>query len=163
MNNQTRQSKITDLMALMVFCLFALCILAVLLTGAAGYRKLVDRGSRDYDRRTAAQYVATRVRQADRAGCVALEDFGGAEALVFREEIGGAVYLTRVYCHDGFIRELFAPESGNFSPEDGEKLLAAQSLSFSLEGDLLSAEIRFSDGTNQFLTLYLRAGEEDAP
>lgn len=159
MKNERKKSKITDLMALLVFSVFAVCVLAVLLTGADVYRKLVDRGDSCYDSRTAAQYVTTRVRQADQAGSIAVEDFGGVEALVLREEINGKAYLTRVYCFDGFIRELFTGENGSFSPEDGEKLLEAEGLSFSLGENLLAASITLSDGTVRELTLYLRSGE----
>lgn len=150
-------------MALMVFGIFALCVLGLLLTGADVYGDLVDRGARYYDCRTAAQYITTRVRQADRAGSVTVEDFGGCDALVIGEQIQGEVYLTRVYCYDGYIRELFAAQGGTFSPEDGEKLLEAQQLSLSLASRLLSARITFSDGTAQELSLYLRSEEEAAP
>lgn len=163
MKNEREHSRITGLMALLVFAVFAVCILAVLLTGAGVYRHLVDRGEADHARRTAAQYVTTRVRQADRAQSVTVEDFGGAEALVLREEIGGAVYLTRVYCFDGYIRELFTAENGVFSPEDGEKVLEVQALSFSLEDASLLARITLCDGSVQELTLYLRSGEGDLP
>lgn len=163
MKNEPRKSKITGLMSLLVFGVFAVCILAVLLTGADVYKGLVDRGAEDYDRRTAAQYVSTRVRQADAAGSVSVEDFSGQPTLVLREEINGTTYLTRVYCYDGYIRELFAAESGSFSPEDGEKLLEAQQLSFSLDGDLLSARITLPDGTAQTVSLYLRSTEEVRP
>lgn len=159
MKKEPRKSKITDLMSLLVFGVFAVCVLAVLLTGADVYKGLVDRGAEDYDRRTAAQYITTRVRQADAAGSVSVEDFGGQSALVLREEINGKTYLTRVYCYDGFIRELFTAENGSFSPEDGEKLLEAEQLSFSLDGDLLSAQITLPGGTAQTISLYLRSGE----
>lgn len=152
--------KITELMALVVFAVFAVCILAVLLTGADTYKRLTERGNKT---RTAAQYVTTRVRQADRADAVTLEDFGGQDVLVFRERIGQKEYLTRLYCYDGWIRELFAAESGSFSPEDGEKVLEAEGLSFSLEDGVLTALILFSDGSRQELTLYLRSGEEVLP
>lgn len=162
MKNQVRNSKITDLMSLVVFGVFALCVLLVLLTGADVYRNLVDRGERAYESRTAAQYVATRVRQADTGG-ITVEDFGGQDALVLREQINGKTYLTRVYCYEGFIRELFTAESGNFSPRDGEKILEAEELTFALEQDLLTARIVLSDGRSQELTLYLRSGEGAAP
>lgn len=155
-----KKSKITELMALVVFAVFAVCVLAVLLTGAEVYKNLVDRGEEDHASRTAAQYVTTRVRQAESV-CVA--DFGGQDALEIREEIGGSVYVTRVYCHDGFLRELFASESGDFSPEDGEKVLQLQGLSLNLTGKVLTAGLRLPDGTEQTLTLYLRAGEEVLP
>lgn len=163
MKNEQKQSGITGLMALVVFGVFAVCILAVLLTGANVYQRLVHRGTQDYDRRTAAQYVTTRIRQADRAGSVTVEDFDGLDALALREIINGETYLTRIYCYDGFVRELFTAETGDFSPGDGEKLLAAQQLSFLLEDGLLSARITLPDGTVEALTLYLRSGEGDEP
>lgn len=163
MNNQVRNSKITDLMSLVVFGVFALCVLLVLLTGADVYRELVNRGERAYESRTAAQYVATRVRQADSGGGITVENFGGQDALVLREQISGKTYLTRVYCYDGFVRELFTAESGDFSLRDGEKILEAEQITFALKKDLLTARIVLSDGRSQELTLYLRSGEGAVP
>lgn len=163
MKKEQDNSKITGLMALLVFAVFAVCVLGVLLTGAGVYKRLVGSGGEDYSRRTAAQYVTTRVRQADRAGSVGVEDFGGQDALVLREEIGDNMYFTRVYCFDGWIRELFTAESGDFSPEDGEKVLEAEGLSFAMEGSSLLAQITLPDGTVQELTLHLRSEGEALP
>lgn len=151
--------KLTDLMALLVFAVFAVCILLVLLTGADVYRNLADSGQAQYNRRTAARYITTRVRQADTAGAVSVEDFEGEDALVLRETVNGRTYLTRVYCYGGFLRELFTAEDGSFSPEDGEKLLEAESFSVTREGRLLHAQITLPEGSTQSLTLFLRTGE----
>lgn len=158
MKQEAAKAKLTDLAAGLVFGVFALCLLLVLLTGADVYGKLVDRGQGDYTRRTATQYLATRVRQADQVS-VTVEDFDGLETIVLREQIGGSTYLTRVYCYDGWLWELFTAEGGEFSPEDGQRLTEAENLSLKLENGLLFALLRFSDGTTRELTLYLRSGE----
>lgn len=158
-----KQWKLTDLISLVVFGIFAICILLVLLTGAGVYRNLVARGGEDYQRRTAAQYITTRVHQADTHGGIAVEDFGGRDALVLREEIRGRTYLTRVYCRDGFLRELFTAGNGSVSPEDGEKILEVRELSLSLEKGMLTARITLPDGSVEDLILYLRSGEVAAP
>lgn len=150
-----KTSKITELLALLVFAVFAICVLLVLLTGAKVYRNLVADGSAHYEARTSTQYIATRIRQAE---TVAVEDFCGCEALVIQERIDGETYLTRVYCYDGYIRELFCAENAALSPEDGEKIMAAENLSFSLEDALLTAEV-----DSRELTLYLRSGKEAMP
>lgn len=150
-----KSSKITDFLALTVFALFAVCVLLVLLTGAKVYRNLVRSGTAHYETRTSAQYIATRVRQAER---VTVEDFGGCEALVTWEEIEGETYRTRVYCYDGYIRELFCAEHAALSPEDGEKILEAEHLSFSLQSNVLT--VRMDSGEWK---LYLRSGEEIGP
>lgn len=156
MKQERNKSNITDLMSLVMFGVFALCVLGVLLTGAGIYRSQAERGAAASDSRTAVQYVATRVRQAEG---VTVEDFGGVTALVLPEEIGGRTYLTRVYCHDGYIRELFTAGSGEFSPGDGEKILEAQAMEISLEGSLLLVRITLPDGGERELSLYLRSGE----
>lgn len=150
-----RTSKLTDLLALTVFAVFALCVLLVLLTGAKVYRNLVNAGGESYTARTAAQYVTTRVRQAQ---TVTVEDFGGCQALILPETVGEQTYITRVYCYDGYLRELYCAEEAALSPEDGEKVMEAESLDLTLEGTLLTARIG-----SQTLTLYLPAGKEVAP
>lgn len=77
------------LLALLLLLVFAVCVLSVLLTGADTYQTLTRRDQDSYDRRTAAQYLATRVRQADRADGVAVADFQGCDALELTETIDG--------------------------------------------------------------------------
>lgn len=154
-----RESKTTGLLVLLVFALFALCILMVLLTGARGYEALVHRGEKTYAYRTAAQYLATRIRQSDTADGIAVEDFAGQSTLVLRQEIDGEVYVTRIYCHGGFLRELFTTENGSFSPEDGEKLLELSALSFGKTDHTVSARLVTADGEEENLVWYLRSGE----
>lgn len=154
-----RESKITGLLVLMVFALFALCILMVLLTGAKGYEALVHRGEKSYEYRTAAQYLATRVRQSDTIGGIRVGEFEGCSALELRQEIDGEAYITRVYCHNGFLQELFTTEHGSFSPEDGEKLIALAELSFEKTENALSARFVTAAGEEEILVWYLHSGE----
>lgn len=81
------------MLALLAFGAFAVCILLVLLSGARVYRNLSDSGLEGYEERTARQYIAACIRQAE---TVMVERFDGCSALVGREEIDGEVYLTRV-------------------------------------------------------------------
>lgn len=149
----------TSFIVLAVFCLFAVCVLLVLWNGAGVYKRLVDRDRNQYDNRTAAGYVTTRVRQSDRAKSVRLEDFEGESALIFQEEIEGNVYETRIYAYDGYIRELFTAAGAECMPGDGEKVIAARELSFCREESLLRIEICMDDGNKQTLFLQLRSGE----
>ena len=147
-------TKITDLPALLVFAVFAVCVLTVLLYGARVYGDLVQRGEESFRQRTAAQYVATRVQQAE---SVSVTDFGGCEALTIREDIDGRCYLTRVYCYGGYLRELFCAENAALLPENGEKILPAEELRCALTEQLLTVQI---DGRTLYLHLQ---GKEAAP
>lgn len=151
--------KTTDLLALLVFGVFALCVAAVLLTGAGTYQKLTERDSRTFDHRTAARYLTTRYHQ---AAAVEIGDFCGIEAMIIREEFGGRAYLTRVYCYDGSIRELLAAETAQVSPEDGELVMEAECLDFAQETGLLAVQITHPDGEIQRLLLNLPQWKEAA-
>lgn len=155
--------KTSSLLVLLLFGIFALCILSVLLTGTDAYRRLARRDDSSYDRRTAVQYLSTRVRQADAPGGITVEEFEGVDALVLSEEIGGVTYETRVYCYDGYLRELFCLAGGGFLPEDGEKVLPADALTLSVRDNVLSAALTDSAGDTQTLLLYLRSGGEGSP
>jgi len=163
MKHAQRKQNITNLAVLVVFTVFAACVLLVLLAGADLYRNLTERDQRSYDRRTAAQYITTRVRQNDCAGEISVTDFHGVSALVLHQEIGQERYETRIYCCEGYIRELFAAAGSDLLPEDGEKLMEADSLAFHLKGAFLSVEITHIDDTTQSLALFLRSGEGAAP
>lgn len=151
-----RKHNIDGLIALVLFGVFAACVLTVLLTGADSYRRLTTRDRDAYARRTCIQYVATKVRQAPSAELVGVSDFGGADSLCLAEDIGGSRYVTQVYCYDGWLRELFSLEGDTFLPEDGEKIIEAQSMSLSLEDGLLSIHIVDGSGEDSQLTLSIR-------
>lgn len=158
MKNEQKRSSLPELMALTVFTVFALCILLVLLSGGKAYRRLTERDRESFDRRTACQYLATRVRQADSHGGITVEEFCGQDALVIREQIHGQTYLTRIYCYDGMLRELYTPASGDFSLEDGDPLLEVSSLQLSASRGTLLAQLEFPDSSNRQLMLRLRSG-----
>jgi len=149
MKKQT--GNIHGLLTLLVFALFVLCTGLTLLTGVGSYRNILKNGQETFQSRTAVRYLTTRFRQAE---TIRLEDFGGCEALVLEEIIDEETYLTRIYCHGGFLRELFGTREAQLHPEDGEKLLLANNLSLSIEEGMLWAEI---DG--QILMLSLRGKE----
>ena len=146
-------------MALLLFGVFAACVLLVLLTGANAYRRLTERDRAAYDRRTCVQYVATRVRQADRAGGVSVSEFGGVPALELAETVEGTDYVTRVYCYDGWLRELFSTADAGLDPAAGEQVLEAEDMELTLEDGLLTVTVTDGNGAENTLTLSLRSGE----
>lgn len=158
---QSKHSSLDGILALLLFGVFAVCILSVLLTSADTYQRLTERDLSSYDHRTAAQYLVTRIRQSDQQHSVALTEFQGTDILELREEINGSEYVTRIYYWDGYIRELFTAVTSEFYPEDGGKLIAADALHFSwLSADrLLIMELVCADGTAETITLSIRSGE----
>ncbi len=144
--------KSTGWIGLLVFALLSLALLHVLLTAAGVYQDLADRGEAQNHSRTAAQYIATRVRQSQ---AVTLEDFEGHTALISKETIDDETYITRVYLHGGYLRELFSRPGAPLSPEDGEKLVPLDTLDFSLKDGLLTVQVQ-----GRCLMLRIPVGQE---
>ncbi len=157
---KTQKHHMEGLIALLLFGVFAVCLMTILLTGADAYRSLTERDQTAYDRRVCAQYLAARVRQADRLDGVKVESFGDGDALALIEDIDGYDYVTYVYLCDGYLMELFCAAGSGLTPDAGEKIMPAEMLSLSLEGRKLQIELTPPGGEPAALTLSLRSGEE---
>ncbi|MEG1658167.1 MAG: DUF4860 domain-containing protein [Oscillibacter sp.] len=153
MKKTSKKFQMDGVLVLLLTAVFAACLLLVLLTGAGGYRRLTERDRAADARRTALQYVATKVRQGDTAGGVTLREFGGLPALCLTDTVDGAVYETYLYEYDGYLRELFAAADAGLSPADGEKVLESHGLTLALSDGLLQIET-----AETALTLSLRSG-----
>lgn len=159
---EKKRQAIPTLAAFLLLCIFAVSVLGVLLAGAQAYSRLTRRDSHAYDSRTGLQYVAARVRQAYAPQAVSVTDFGGVDALTVIQQVDGQDYVTRVYCYEGWLMELFCAADGRFEPRDGEKLLPAQSLELERQGELLHVRLTQEQQCNE-LILHLGQGEGALP
>lgn len=155
MPTRMKKNNLSGLLALLVFAVFAVSVLMILLNGADIVQKVSARDRESFDRRTAAQYITTRIRQADQAGMISVRDTG--DVLVLSEEIDGYVYDTLVYCHDGYLREMFCERGLEEDPEFGEKILPLEEIDLSLADKALTVDLTFADGAEEHLTFGLRS------
>jgi hypothetical protein len=145
--------------ALVLFGAFALAMLMVLMTGAQAYQGIKDTVENHYSEDTCLSYISMKVRHYDSAGgAVYIGDVGGVPALMLREEYDGVGYITAVYFHDGFVKELYADESFEFTPEAGLEILAVESLDVELTDDgLISVSCVGTGGGRASAYLSLRS------
>ena len=156
-------SALSTVSALLVLAVFAVGILGVLWGGASAYRRLTQRDQAVYDRRTAAQYLTTKLRQAPGSGAISTGRFGDGDAVVITEQWEGISFITRLYCHEGWLMELFAHAEGSFEPGDGERLLRAEGLECELEAGMLTVTVTDTAGAVRELIFALRGGEGAIP
>lgn len=159
MRNYTKERSLSTIAALLMLAVFAVGVLGVLLGGGKVYRALTQRSAAAYDSRTCSQYLLSKLRQLPDANAVAVADFDGLQALQITQYVDGEAYVTRIYCYDGWLMELFSVAGGEFSPGDGERVLPATDLSITQQQDLLTLKI--TDGNGKCLQLHhsLRGGE----
>ena len=157
MKKRVSEYHFDGLAALLLFGVFAVCVMIVLLTGADAYRRLVRRDEAVHDRRTCIQYVTTRVRQAESPDKVQVEEYGNGNALVLTDDAG---YITRVYYYDGYIMELYTDADTVLSPEAGEQVIEAKGLELSLEDGMLTMIVIDMQGEHSILRMSLHSGGE---
>lgn len=144
------------LIALLLFGVFAACLMAVLLTGAGAYKRLADRDEGNYNFRTGLQYVTTRVHQAPTPQDVEVVPFGAGKALAIADRDG---CVTKVYCYNGYLMELYAESGFEMNPEDGEKVMESGGLELSLDKGLLKVTVTEKDGKSSLMVLHLEDGK----
>lgn len=149
--------RMEGMLVILMFGVFAVLILAVLFTGAGAYQRIVERGQEAFLNRTLSQYVITKVHQSDVEGAISVTEWNGLETLEIREEIDGEVYLTRIYCYEGQLRELFTAQNVECSPVDGESVLEAKEASFERKNGRLSIDLLNRSGERIRVSVQLRS------
>lgn len=165
MRKKTVQTfQIDGILSLLLFGVFAACLLLVLLSGTKTYSRIVERDDMVYTQRTAAQYFAQKLRSVPAADSVSITQAHGKDALVIRQELEGEWYLTVIYCYDGWLWELFTDEenaAAGIDPACGEKLLEVTDLDLEKDRDLVTVSFAAA-GRRSTLRISLRGEQEVA-
>ncbi len=166
MKTRKKESRWYKILPFMLFTVFALCIITVLITGAKIYKSFTARDQLSYDHRTVSRYLTTRIHQSDAQDTYFVGDFSDAtpkaegDTFYFCEYFEGKVYYTRIYCHEGFLYELFSVSDEPFDPADGERILAVDDLRFFVKGNIVTVEVKYVDGEQQTLYVNMRSETE---
>ena len=159
MERNTTSSRIYGLLALMLFLVFSVCIMGVLLSSAEAYQRLNERNRVSGDQRTSMMFVSTKVRQYDSAGVIGLDEVGGHDALKLTEEDDGDELMTLLYCHDGWLCELYTFAGVEPDAEDGEQIIEIKDMQLEMTDGLLHIVMTEPDGTVLEQRMLLRSGE----
>ncbi len=155
-----KNKYIHSVLPLLVFAVFALSVLSVLLYGSKIYGKISTRDDTAFNMRTAAQYVSTKIRQTELQNAIRIEDFDGVCSIVLPVNYGTESYITRLYCYEGSLYELFSPEDVQMTKKDGEKLISLSRLSAEISDGILTVDIFADREESETFKIYLKSGEE---
>ena len=160
MRETNSKNYVSGLLTLMVFAVFAACIVFTLLTGAGIYKRIGERDNQSGSARTILQYITTRVRGAESPDAVSVETLNGKSVLSLRETVGEKEYRFFIYlADDGYMKELYAAADSKFYDGSGESLVQADELQFSLNNGLLSAEVTIPGQDPEHLYVNIRGKE----
>ena len=163
MKIKKKESRWSKILPFMLFAVFALCVITVLITGAKIYQSFTERDQLSYDHRTVSRYLTTRIRQSDAQCAYFIGDFFDptskeeGDTFYFCEYIGEKLYYTRIYCHEGYLCELFSVSSEPFDPADGERILAVEDLRFFISDNVVTVKVQYADGERQTIYVNMRS------
>ncbi len=152
---------ISNLFAFVLIGVFAVMSTLLVLYAARGYQDAVTRSDKHNVNRVAGAFILGAVRAEDVSGAVTVNRVEDTDVLEIRstydEDGEESVYVRRLYCTNGMLKDLFTAEydseSGQkkaFSPSDplvGNEICALQEMKLTLEDALLTAELTYDDGT----------------
>ncbi len=157
MNRESSRTRLAGVVPFLLFAVLAVSVLTVLMTGAEQYGNLTDRDQRTFAQRTAGQYVRTKLRQT--SGEIAAAEFCGTSAVSIRETVGEFSCVTWIYCHEGWLRELFTLAGEEMPLDAGEKIIEMEALDATLVDGLLHVTLTDGGGNVQTIVCYPEAGE----
>lgn len=108
MNKDAKTKHIVDVIfVLVLFAVFTASALVLVILGANVYKETVKNMSHCYDTRISTSYITQKVRQNDSYDSVSVGKLLDTDALIFSHTIGEETYSTYIYCHEGYLKELF--------------------------------------------------------
>lgn len=122
---------------IVIFALLLVGFLLLVIYGTRTYGNTVAGQRESNNRRAIVSYISTNVRNHDHTGAVSIAPGPQSDMLVLRDEIGDAVYLTKIYILDGVLVEEYG--------RDGIETGAGQLQQI---GDCGTFQLEFRDSQN---------------
>lgn len=149
-----------NVFVLLLLALFACVSVFLVMMGAQVYRGTVNRAEANNEKRIAAAVVRSAVWAQD-GGTVRIEDQDGLPVLAIEDNYDGEIYVKRLFCRDGWLRESYAADEWEFDPEGGEPLCEMRAFEPEMKGKNLTVHITDADGAESDVLVRLRAGGAD--
>lgn len=155
-----RGQAVSLLFTMLLFLVFVLCALFTVLIGGKVYENINRRAEENFDGSTALHYVANKVRQSDRMGMVDVMEIDGTPVLEIRQEANGETYVTWIYCHEGWIRELFTFEGSGLGLADGLPITECSGLDIETDGRVITISTEGSGQSSIMLSVRSEGSRE---
>lgn len=141
---------------LAILGVFAVGSLVLCNVGIRVYKNIVVNNNENFKQRTSLLYMATKIRQYDRADAVSMKEIDGTNVLVLQEP-DNTEYETYIYFQDGVIKELLTEKANPAELNAGLKVVEVADFQISmLENNQLHMTSVDAEGNKEELTITLR-------
>lgn len=151
---RARGHVISGAFVFLLLGVFAVVSTLMVLLSAQFYRATVAQTRTNSGQRVLCSYLMNVVRGNDAVDEVRVTNIDGVDVLALGCDAGGVRYETYIYCHEGYLMELFASADREFEPGYGERICEAQRFAPSLGADGV-LEMRATDGAGEEHVLHV--------
>lgn len=116
---------------------FIIGLLSLTIVGVSSYRSINERVDNAYNARSSLSYVATKIRQNDRADAISITRLDNTPVLVLSEGIDGKIYETRIYSYQNNLYEDFSESKRELTLGKGQIITPAKSFDVRFIADRL--------------------------
>ena len=158
MHRSRRESShaIAGVFVFLLLGVFAVFSTMLVLFGAQAYRTTTERSAEHETDRTLYSYMLNTLRGDDYAGTVGLNSEDGIDMVTVAYDYGGELFEKRVYCYDGYLREMLMSVGSEFDPANGEQVCEASDFRAQMNGSLITIELTDADGELHTVETVLR-------
>ena len=152
-----RASTVEMCCVMLLLFLFGASTCAMFVAGYESFGRMNKLQDDCLNTRVAMNYVSMHIRRADVSRAVRVEDSTLGTILTLSEDIEGESYETRIYLHNGYLKESFVSAETPFDEEYGFEIIQLDSFGIRRENNMIVIEI--SRGVDKrSMKLALRAG-----
>jgi hypothetical protein len=161
--NTARISLAPVLFVLLLFLLLSLLSVSVIIAGGSVYEAVSENMEENYSRRVTFSYLSTKIRQNDAFGRISAAQKDGTQMIAIKENFAGEEFVTYIYYHDGYLRELFIEiiDGGvmDFELSWGKRIIPAENFTFYFEEETgkIKMSLTDKDKNTQSAEVYIRS------
>jgi hypothetical protein len=147
-NKNERSGVIRTIISLLLILSLGIAAFMITAWESEAYKRLAEVRDECLNLRVGMNYLLMRVRQFGAADAMAVYDSDYGQLLVFREDIGGEMYETRIFLHEGKLMESFTSAEESFASGAAFRIADVDLFSVEILESAGLAKIELSVGGN---------------
>ena len=156
---EKQKHTIDFVFVLLVFCVFTMSSLAVVYIGSHVYAKTADTLEYNFNQMTLADYLQEKIHQNLSIDAIDTMHVEGHDILCLHDSYEGKPYL---YAYKGYVKERLISDEEDVEIEDGENILEADDVTFSIKDSLLTINITYQKETKTYYVSLLGGKQHEA-
>lgn len=140
---------------LCIFLIFAVVLSSLLIIGIKTYEGIHAETEQNYELRTGILYIENKIHSCNEEGKIETERFGDSDAIILSEtDDFGNEYVTRLYCYNGSLMELYTEKDNILDPVAGNEIADMEYMNIdNSDDDILKITVKNANGKERTIAV----------